>query len=202
MSALAALRRWLARFRSAPDAGAIDPSSGDRAGPRLRVADAMDDLAALRRLDTAYAAELYASFCGEPTLAVAIDLEGALVDAGGQLQSAYRAPSGLVLLAEVDGGLAGGVALRRSARSPDEAEVRRLYVAPGHRGQGLARRLLRRVVAEASALGYRRLLLSSADRLSSVHRLYLGQGFAQVAPPTCLPREVAPRFASYALLLG
>lgn len=170
--------------------------------PRCRSFGPDDATHALRELDAGYAEELRARLADEPALAEAIDREGRLFDESGALCRRYRAPQGAVLVAEHGESLLGCVGLRALPGSSSEAEIRRLYVLPTWRGRGLARRLLRRAVAEAAALGFRCLLLSSADRQSSAHRLYLSQGFAQVSTHRFLPREVAPRFSTYALFLG
>jgi GNAT superfamily N-acetyltransferase len=197
---LRAFRGWLRRSVGTADAQGACGQGADAL--RIRRFAAADPTQPLRALDAAYAAELRQRFADEPALAEGIDREGRLFGADGGLDRRYAGPAGAVIVAEHAEGLLGCVGLRALPGSDSEAEIRRLYVQPSWRGRGLARRLLRRAVAEAAALGFRCLLLSSADRQSSAHRLYLSQGFAQVSTHRFLPREVAPRFSTYALFLG
>lgn len=53
-----------------------------------------------------------------------------------QLPWEYVRPTGLLLMAQLDGNVAGSVALR-SLTTGDCAELRRLYVRPAFRGQVL-----------------------------------------------------------------
>lgn len=49
---------------------------------------------------------------------------------------------------------------------------------PGHRGAGLGRALLVRLVDEARRIGYGRILLDSAVYMTAAHALYRSLGFA------------------------
>src|SRR5262249_25464829 len=57
------------------------------------------------------------------------------------------------------------------------AERKRMYVSPAVRGQGLGRRLVAALEAEARALGVRRLVLETGDRLAPALALYRATGF-------------------------
>ena len=94
-----------------------------------------------------------------------------------QLRSFYAEP-GFVLLARSDGAATGCVALR--PLEPTVAEVRRLFVAPAGRSQGLGRRLMGRLVDEARARGFARLVLNTLPTMTHAGRLYRDLGFAPV----------------------
>lgn len=61
------------------------------------------------------------------------------------------------------------------------AEVKRMYVAPAARGQGLGRRLLDRSEAEARGLGVERLVLETGTRQNEALALYRSSGFEPIA---------------------
>ncbi|WIY02731.1 GNAT family N-acetyltransferase [Amycolatopsis mongoliensis] len=63
---------------------------------------------------------------------------------------------------------------------PGELEFRMLAVAPSARGRGVGEALTRAVLERARALGIRRVVLSSLDRMHSAHRLYERLGFARL----------------------
>lgn len=57
------------------------------------------------------------------------------------------------------------------------AEIKRMYVAPGARGQGIAARLLETVERTARQEGQTLLKLESGALLNDAHRLYARNGF-------------------------
>ena len=97
------------------------------------------------------------------------------------LPGEYAPPQGRLLLARTGGELAGCVALH-----PLEAgvcEMKRLYVRPQYRGQGIGRALLNTVLAEARAIGYQRMRLDSVEPLmQDAVRMYRAYGFREIPP--------------------
>jgi putative acetyltransferase len=70
----------------------------------------------------------------------------------------------------------GGVAL-----FGDLAEVKRMYVRPAARGQGVAEALLDRIEAVVRAAGLARLCLETGDRQLAALRVYARAGFSRCA---------------------
>ena len=64
--------------------------------------------------------------------------------------------------------------------APGTAELKRLYVAPGHRGRGLSRILLRALEVRAFALGMRRIVLETGTQQPESMGLYLGEGYLPI----------------------
>ena len=113
------------------------------------------------------------------------------------LPGKYAPPTGALLLARAEGVAAGTVALRQLA--PEICEMKRLYVRPAYRGlrtsEGLSigRALAVAVVAEARALGYRRLRLDTiAGKMDAAMKLYRSMGFVEIPPyyPSPVPDTV------------
>lgn len=97
----------------------------------------------------------------------------------------YRPPQGCFLIAWSDDLPIGCVSLRRL--EAETAEVKRLWVAPDARGQGLARRLMRALESEARALGYKRLKLDTNAVLTEAIALYRAEGWSETAPYSRFP---------------
>jgi putative acetyltransferase len=85
---------------------------------------------------------------------------------------------GVFLVAYRDGTPVGCGALR--LLDPDTAEVKRMYVSPHARGQGLGRRLLAALEAEARALGVGRLVLETGVRQTAALALYRAANFQPI----------------------
>jgi putative acetyltransferase len=96
------------------------------------------------------------------------------------LPSPYEPPHGTLLIAQVDGSTAGCVALRRL--DDRTGEMKRLYVRPGFRGIGLAKRLVRAVILAARNAGCSELRLDTLPSMESAQELYRTLGFTQIPP--------------------
>ena len=93
---------------------------------------------------------------------------------------AFQPPDGTIVLA-VDGDRAYGIGCLHRI-GPDTAEIKRMYVEPGHRRAGAGRALLDALLAAARDLGYARVRLDSADFLTAAHALYRANGFVAIDP--------------------
>jgi GNAT superfamily N-acetyltransferase len=91
----------------------------------------------------------------------------------------YARPRGAFLLAERAGQYVACIGLRPFA---DEiGEIKRLYVAPAARGQGLGRVLVERIIVVAREIGYRSLLLDTLPSMKEAQSLYTSLGFKPTA---------------------
>src|SRR6478736_3007707 len=102
-------------------------------------------IASVRQLFEEYAVELDIDLGFQ---AFAAELAG--------LPGAYGPPQGSLLLATDDQQAAGCVALRRLGS--ECCEMKRMYVRPAFRGQGLGRQLAEQIIAEARRIGYSQML--------------------------------------------
>jgi ribosomal protein S18 acetylase RimI-like enzyme len=92
----------------------------------------------------------------------------------------YAPPRGRLLLARSQEDMAGCVALRRW--SDEIGEMKRLYVRDEFRGQGIGKRLIRRVMEEARAIGYSSIRLDTLPMMGTAIEMYRGLGFKEIAP--------------------
>lgn len=80
-------------------------------------------------------------------------------------------------LATVGETIVGCIGLHRLPGLKNGAEVKRLYVRPENRGQGIAEALLRALEAYADQHGYEALYLDSKSDLTAAIRFYQRQGY-------------------------
>ena len=121
-------------------------------------------------------AALFADFIRETDGPLGIDLE-AEIAAGPPPDLAP--PAGAFLLIEVGGEPAGFGGIRHL--DTDVAELKSMYVAPRHRGEGIARELLTELEATAGRHGCRAVRLDTSDYLSAAIALYRSAGYRAVA---------------------
>lgn len=96
----------------------------------------------------------------------------------------YAAPRGALLLATVDGRVAGCCGLRPldTADYPNAAEMKRLYVRDAFRGMGLGRQLVEAALDAARQAGYSSVLLDTLDDMEAARTLYEDLGFVEIPP--------------------
>ena len=131
------------------------------------------ELDALRQILREYAQGLGVDLCFQ-------DFDRELADLPGD----YAAPRGALLLALVDGEVAGCCALRPidNADYPNAAEMKRLYVRNAFRGFGLGRHLAEAAMDAARAGGYACVLLDTLNDMEAARALYGELGFQEIAP--------------------
>ena len=140
---------------------------------RITSADAPDEVEAARGIFREYAASLGIDLCFQGFEA---ELEC--------LPGDYAPPSGLLLLAWVDGQIAGCGAMRplRDVDYVNACEMKRLYVRPAFRQFGLGRRLAQALLDAATAAGHSVMLLDTLDDMEAARGLYASLGFVEVPP--------------------
>lgn len=96
----------------------------------------------------------------------------------------YAAPRGALLLALVDGQVAGCCALRPLDNTdyPNACEMKRLYVRPAFRGLGLGRQLAQTILDAAQLYAYDHVLLDTLNEMEAARTLYEDLGFVEVPP--------------------
>ncbi|MBS0499887.1 MAG: GNAT family N-acetyltransferase [Burkholderiaceae bacterium] len=139
----------------------------------LIVAQSPEELAGARALFQEYAEQL------------GVDLDFQHFEAElAELPGDYAAPRGTLLLARVDGELAGCCALRPidDVDYANAAEMKRLYVRKAFRGFGLGRQLAEAILEAALQIGYGCVLLDTLDDMESARALYEDLGFEEIPP--------------------
>jgi len=110
-----------------------------------------------------------------------------------RLPALHARPDGAIFVGEVDAAVrACGMTHRIDTRT---CEIKRVYVAPDARGQGLAKGIFDAAMQLAKADGYRRMVLDTMTGLTEAIALYDALGF-QPGPPFYTPD---PRFADHIL---
>jgi GNAT superfamily N-acetyltransferase len=132
-----------------------------------------EELDAAREIIREYALALGFDLCFQ-------DFEGELA----RLPGDYAAPAGGLLLAWVDGALAGCGAFRPLADVDyaNACEMKRLYVRKAFRRFGLGRLLAQALIDGATQAGYSAMLLDTLDDMEAARELYASLGFEEVPP--------------------
>src|SRR5881628_1045762 len=95
-----------------------------------------------------------------------------------ELPGQYARPSGRLLLVKCETSFAGCVALRKLEEGV--CEMKRLYVRPEFRGQGIGKLLAAEVIAHAGEIGYRSMRLDTLPSMKTAIALYEGLGFRRI----------------------
>jgi len=156
-------------------AAAAGTKAAARAAPRVQLLtpESPTQLEATRTIFREYAAGLGVDLCFQ-------NFEAEL----GALPGEYAAPRGALLLATVNGELAGCGACRPLADADyaNACEMKRLYVRPTHRGLGLGRMLAQALMEHAARAGYSVMLLDTLDDMEAARGLYEALGFEEIPP--------------------
>jgi putative acetyltransferase len=139
----------------------------------LRCVATPAELASVAELFREYAASLDVDLCFQ-------NFEAELAGLPGE----YAPPGGQLVLAYVDGRLAGCGAMRVLADSDyaNACEMKRVFVRPAFRGCGLGRALAQRLLDEGRRAGYSAMLLDTLDDMEAARELYASLGFEEIPP--------------------
>lgn len=116
----------------------------------------------------------------EMTKEILLRYRGVLEPSGVLPANEPLAPGSVYLLVRVKGQPIGCAALRLI--DEQTAEIRRMYVAPSARRQGIARALLLELERRAGEFGYKMLRLETGNRQHEAVALYESYGFRRIPP--------------------
>lgn len=109
----------------------------------------------------------------------------------------FMPPKGRILLGYADENLVGIAYLKELITTI--GEVKRMYVRPANRKQGVGRALLNRLLDEARRIGYERVRLDSAPFMPGAHRLYRSVGFREIEAYE--GSEIPPEFQQHCIFM-
>ncbi len=127
----------------------------------------------VRQIFREYAGEIGIDLCFQ-------DFESEL----SRLPGEYASPRGTLMLAMVNGEVAGCCGLRPldSASLSNVAELKRLYVRSAFRRLGLGRHLVRAILDAAHRIGYESVVLDTLDDMRAARAMYEDLGFGETSP--------------------
>jgi GNAT superfamily N-acetyltransferase len=129
------------------------------------------------RVDSGPGADLIAAMREE----MAVMYEGLVFDGEAMPRAGQRElspPGGTFIVGRIDGQpvCCGGVK-RLDGRA---CEIKRMYVVPAHRGQGIARRLLHELESRGRDLGYEFARLDTGPQQRGAQHLYESEGYRPI----------------------
>lgn len=106
----------------------------------------------------------------------------------------FGPPHGAMIVGLVDEQPVTGGAFRRFGLvdGTETAELKRIWTDRRYRRRGYARKLLTELEARISAVGYRRVYLTTGDRQPEAEALYLDAGYTRLDSPRPAEGEVYP----------
>ena len=157
---------------------------------RVREASSAEDYAAFAALIVEYEAWLRERYSGVPELVATMHAHQDLDAELAALPGKYGPPTGVVLLAEHEGAVVGGVAYRDL--HDRTCEMKRLFVRATAHGSGTGRLLCERLIETATRAGYEAMRLDTGTGNTEALALYRDLGFVERTPYAHNPPEVLP----------
>lgn len=118
----------------------------------------------------------------------------------GELPKIHARPKGQILLARGQDGAPLGCGMSQ-ALDDELSEIKRVFVTPEGRGQGVARRLCQALVDQARADGFNRVVLDTSIALTGAQALYRAMDFKERGPYQPIPEHMLPYLKFYELPL-
>jgi len=132
--------------------------------------------------DLEHVLTIFREYIGSPS--VSLDFQDYETEFA-SLPGKYASPEGRLLLAWKDGAVVGCAALRKVDGSV--CEMKRVYIRSTVRGEGLGRRLIETILAEAREAGYSRICLDVLPEFVAAQNIYESLGFRPAPPVTFNP---------------
>lgn len=107
-----------------------------------------------------------------------------------EVSTKFISPQGLALIARSKGQPVGCVLAY--PLEPGIVEMKRLFVLPSARGNGVGAALIEMLAAKMAARGYSTIRLDTAVFLTDAISLYRRMGFVEIAPYAAIPPGAAP----------
>lgn len=142
--------------------------------------DAREEIAAM------FAEYTGALVAGDPAFRQYLDLQG-YDEETAHPERKYGLPGGRLYLAWANGVPAGCVAMR--PLDEKRCEMKRLYVRPAFREQGLGELLVRQIIGDARDIGYECILLDTLPFLTVAIGMYHRMGFVDIPSYNGSPME-------------
>lgn len=111
-----------------------------------------------------------------------------IADELASLPGKFAAPEGRLMLAVQSGCPIGCAALR--PLDAHVCELKRMYVLPQSRGQGVGKALATTLIQEARQIGYQLMRLDTGNFLIAAQILYESLGFKPIAPYYDVPEDI------------
>jgi ribosomal protein S18 acetylase RimI-like enzyme len=136
---------------------------------RYLSAESKESIEQIRRLFLEYAGSLDFKLCFQ-------DFDKEIASLPGE----YAPPNGRLYLAFERSEPVGCVGLRRL--EDGVSEMKRLYVKPNHRREGIGRELAELVIRDARSIGYSKMRLDTVASMVPAITLYKSLGFKEIPP--------------------
>ena len=104
------------------------------------------------------------------------------------LPGKFAPPMGCLLLATLNGQPAGCIGFRQLTE--EVCELKRMYVRPTCRGNGIGKKLAIELIRQARKRGYKSIKLETARFMSEAHQLYQSLGFVFCPPYYEMPESL------------